>query len=44
VEANAPRKNENLEEIFGDVESCGGFSSESEEGKTEKADLKNCSV
>ena len=40
----APQQRGNLEEIFGDVESCGSFSSESEEEKQEKADLKNFSV
>ena len=38
-EVNAPQKRENLDEVFGDVESCGSFSSESEEEEKGKAEL-----
>ena len=41
---NAPQQRENLDEIFGDVESCGSFSSDSEEEKLEKVDLQKWKV
>lgn len=43
-EVNAPQKRENLDEVFGDVESCGSFSSESEEEEKGKAELQKFSV
>ena len=40
----APQQRENLDEVFGDAESCGSFSSDSEEEQKKRSDLKDFTV